>query len=181
VGAVVSVRKSINEKMRHKVFASDNYSCRACGFTDDYGFGLACDHIVPVAAGGVYEFDNYQCLCATCNQIKKDKVAKILLKRTRFDTSISYQDAMIQINGRRQVFFKSIYGENKGWFGRRDKTLELIEKSKLLGHQRIRLGGAIASTFGLRKQVLDVAPYIKDYQHLVVVATPATIACALAY
>lgn len=177
----MTTRKSINDKVRHKVFAADNYSCRACGFTDDYGFGLACDHIVPVAAGGEYTFSNYQCLCATCNLIKKDKPAKTLERRTQFDGNISYNKAMQQINERRQVFFKSIYGENKGWFGRRDKTIELIDKDKLLNHQRVRLGGAIACTFGLRKQVLDVDPYKERYKHLVMIATPATIQCELAY
>jgi len=41
--------------------------CVHCGTDDDK---LVIDHILPIAKGGLSQFDNLQLLCAVCNQIK---------------------------------------------------------------------------------------------------------------
>ena len=40
--------------------------CLNCADTDN----LAIDHILPIAKGGLSQFDNLQLLCAECNRIK---------------------------------------------------------------------------------------------------------------
>lgn len=40
--------------------------CANCGGDEE----LVLDHIVPIAKGGLSEFDNLQLLCAVCNRIK---------------------------------------------------------------------------------------------------------------
>lgn len=62
-----------------KVFERDGWRCRACGCDaprrlrgslDDNAPEL--DHVVPLAAGGEHTYDNTQCLCRLCNQLKSD-------------------------------------------------------------------------------------------------------------
>ena len=67
-------RAKITEKKKHAVFQLDNYTCRACGFYDEYGFGLTVDHIVPVKLGGENNYENLQCLCQFCNLTKGAEV-----------------------------------------------------------------------------------------------------------
>ncbi len=40
--------------------------CANCASTEN----LAIDHIVPIAKGGLSQYENLQLLCATCNRIK---------------------------------------------------------------------------------------------------------------
>lgn len=62
------------------IFKRDNWTCQGCGFytpsrlrgsINDYAPEL--DHIVPLSKGGSHTWDNLQCLCRACNQIKSDK------------------------------------------------------------------------------------------------------------
>jgi 5-methylcytosine-specific restriction endonuclease McrA len=41
-------------------------SCLNCGADSN----LVIDHIVPIAKGGLSEFDNLQLLCESCNRLK---------------------------------------------------------------------------------------------------------------
>lgn len=40
--------------------------CANCGVEEN----LALDHVIPVAKGGLSQFDNIQLLCAECNRLK---------------------------------------------------------------------------------------------------------------
>ena len=49
-----------------KLIADYGKNCLHCGVTEN----LVIDHIVPIAKGGLSEFENLQLLCTTCNRIK---------------------------------------------------------------------------------------------------------------
>jgi 5-methylcytosine-specific restriction endonuclease McrA len=68
-------KAKISDKVRAAVLARDNHICRACGFggSVNFAFALACDHILPEAAGGKATLDNLQTLCAACNTAKGDR------------------------------------------------------------------------------------------------------------
>lgn len=97
-------RAKINERKKHKVFFRDNYTCRACGFFDTYGFGLVLDHITAHADGGTDDIENLQCLCSTCNLIKSNKEAPALSIRNPYAKNINYGMVMGFINKNRQDF-----------------------------------------------------------------------------
>ena len=55
-------------KARAAVLHRDGYKCWRCGGVTD----LQVDHIVPVTGGGdLFDEDNMQCLCGTCNRGKR--------------------------------------------------------------------------------------------------------------
>lgn len=178
-------RKKITDTMRHQVYAADNYTCRVCGFTDEYGHGLTVDHIQPLAKGGTNTKDNFQCLCQTCNAFKSANKIGPLERRFRIDVSVPYADAMAIISERRKDFYRSIYPRNSGWFKRMEQTLHLVkvieEGGELAAHQLKRLREALECTFKLRKTLLDVTPFLSKYKALVKASTPATQYCAFAY
>lgn len=58
-----SGRTAIPRPLRKAVFERDAYRCQMCGDHKD----LHIDHVIPVVAGGLDEFDNLQTLCQTCN------------------------------------------------------------------------------------------------------------------
>ena len=174
-------RAKINERKKHQVFFRDNYTCRACGFFDTYGFGLVLDHITAHADGGTDDIENLQCLCSTCNLIKSNKDAPVLAIRNHFPKSASYGLVMSFINENRQDFFKHIYPRSKGWFNRKEKTLALLDLGEWKPAQRKRLGEAMAKTFGYKKTFLDIESKLGAYRCLVDIATPATQECELAY
>ena len=174
-------RDKITDRKKHKIMFRDNYTCRACSFFDTYGHGLCLDHIQAFADGGTYDCENMQCLCTTCNLIKSNKKAPALKIRTPLAVGIPYGIAVNIINERRQEFFKTIYPRSKGWFERKEKTLELIDLGVWKPAQRKRLGEAIRVTLGKRKCVLAIEAELTNYRNLVAIATPATIQCDLAY
>lgn len=88
---------SIRSQFKFFVFYRDNFECKTCGirgthvmkwkdrgdpihFHHDvcayYGgkwIMLTKDHIQPISKGGSRSsFDNHQCMCYTCNQLKAD-------------------------------------------------------------------------------------------------------------
>jgi 5-methylcytosine-specific restriction endonuclease McrA len=67
-------RRSFTNKQRDQIFARDNYTCRACGYDNPFGEGLATDHVFPWALGGRTSVENGMTLCNTCNSAKKDLV-----------------------------------------------------------------------------------------------------------
>jgi len=67
---------------KRAVFIRDNFTCQACGAKPMISRGsfeipnvhqLHCDHIKPVARGGLTETDNLQTLCENCNLRKGTK------------------------------------------------------------------------------------------------------------
>ncbi len=60
-------RPNIPADMRSAVMVRDNFRCGYCG-QDDGPFD--CDHIIPVAQGGVTAPDNLLCACQACNRSK---------------------------------------------------------------------------------------------------------------
>jgi len=64
---------------RKAIFERDNYTCRACGYDNEFGRDLEADHIHPQALGGADTLENGQCLCRTCNNAK-DKLIMPSLK-----------------------------------------------------------------------------------------------------
>lgn len=57
--------------IRERIFQRDNYTCSYCGA---HGVKLECDHIVPVARGGLHEDSNLTTACRACNRSKRDKL-----------------------------------------------------------------------------------------------------------
>jgi len=53
------------------VFKRDGYACTYCG---DEPETLHCDHIIPLARGGLNEFDNLTAACPPCNLDKGSKL-----------------------------------------------------------------------------------------------------------
>ena len=64
---------AFTETTRQAIFKRDNFTCRACGYSNEYGRYLEPDHIHPQALGGLDTVENGQCLCGTCN-VSKGKV-----------------------------------------------------------------------------------------------------------
>lgn len=58
-------------KIRAEVFARDDFTCRYCG---ERGKRLECDHVVPVARGGITAMSNLATACFGCNRSKRDKL-----------------------------------------------------------------------------------------------------------
>ena len=67
------------ETTRQAIFNRDNHTCRACGYSNEYGFGLHADHVQAQILGGADTLEHGQCLCITCN-ISKGKVVMPSLK-----------------------------------------------------------------------------------------------------
>jgi len=61
--------RGINQKLRHKIYKRDNYTCVLCGAKPP----LHIDHIIPVNLGGNNNPNNLQTLCIRCNLKKSDK------------------------------------------------------------------------------------------------------------
>lgn len=53
--------------LRSIVFERDDFTCRYCGAR---GGKLECDHVIPVARGGVTELHNLVTACRPCNRSK---------------------------------------------------------------------------------------------------------------
>lgn len=59
-------RKAIPERVRTAIYERDEYSCIACGATEN----LSLDHIYPHSRGGSDEPENLQTMCRKCNSRK---------------------------------------------------------------------------------------------------------------
>lgn len=57
--------------IRNRVFKRDDYTCQYCG---ERGKKLECDHVIPVARGGLHDDDNLVTACFACNRSKRDKL-----------------------------------------------------------------------------------------------------------
>lgn len=61
--------RSVNLRLRWKVFQRDKYRCKVCGRRAG-DFELQVDHIIPWSKGGRTELENLRLLCWDCNQGK---------------------------------------------------------------------------------------------------------------
>lgn len=65
----------------NRLYERDNGICKICGkkiyFTDNPNDNNypSIDHIIPLAKGGLHQWDNVQLACRICNTIKRDKEA----------------------------------------------------------------------------------------------------------
>lgn len=66
--------RDINNRLRFKVLARDNFKCCACGASPAItpGVLLHVDHITPWSKGGETEINNLRTLCSKCNFGKGD-------------------------------------------------------------------------------------------------------------
>ena len=58
------------KKTRDRFFRRDNYTCGYCGA---FGVRLECDHIHPIALGGLNDDANLITACFACNRSKHSK------------------------------------------------------------------------------------------------------------
>jgi hypothetical protein len=83
---LVKFRKSIEgqralmtSKLREKIKARDNYTCKSCGLSinEEKNLLLEIDHIIPLSKGGITSENNLQTLCWRCNRSKGSKIQAI--------------------------------------------------------------------------------------------------------
>lgn len=64
-------RRCFTPKERRDIYLRDRGVCGICGnFVAPDNFSI--DHIIPISKGGTYDYDNLQCCCKKCNQLKDD-------------------------------------------------------------------------------------------------------------
>jgi len=65
----VSRSRTVNEKIRLRVFKRDNYACVICGKSPatHRGITLHLDHKIPYSKGGESSLENLRTLCNKCN------------------------------------------------------------------------------------------------------------------
>lgn len=64
-------RRIFTPAERKYVYIRDKGTCQICGkFVPPDKFTI--DHIIPISKGGTYDYDNLQCCCRKCNQLKAD-------------------------------------------------------------------------------------------------------------
>ena len=66
-------RRCFTSKERSEIYIRDKGRCGICGkFIPLNEFTI--DHIVPISKGGTYNYDNLQCCCFKCNQLKSNEM-----------------------------------------------------------------------------------------------------------
>lgn len=66
-------RRCFTSKERSEIYIRDKGRCGICGeFIPLNEFTI--DHIVPISKGGTYDYDNLQCCCFKCNQLKSNEM-----------------------------------------------------------------------------------------------------------
>lgn len=70
-------RALMTRKLREKIKARDNYTCKICGnsIEKEPNLLLEIDHVIPVSKGGLTTEDNLQTLCWRCNRSKGAKIS----------------------------------------------------------------------------------------------------------
>lgn|GEM_PF-367798 len=65
--------RSVPKRLRWRVFARDNFTCRGCGRSPaKHGVVLEADHVVAWTNGGETVLENLQTLCEVCNSGKSN-------------------------------------------------------------------------------------------------------------
>ena len=83
-------RRNFTERERRDIYIRDKGICGICGrFIPPDCFTI--DHIIPISKGGTYDYDNLQCCCKKCNQLKDDALPddffKVILDVVDFQIS----------------------------------------------------------------------------------------------
>lgn len=83
-------RRNFTERERRDIYIRDKGTCGICGrFVPPDCFTI--DHIIPISKGGTYDYDNLQCCCKKCNQLKDDALPddffKVILDVVDFQVS----------------------------------------------------------------------------------------------
>ena len=66
-------RRCFTSKERSEIYIRDKGRCGICGeFIPLNEFTI--DHIIPISKGGTYDYDNLQCCCFKCNQLKSNEM-----------------------------------------------------------------------------------------------------------
>lgn len=68
------------KELRNEVFVRDNFTCTYCGVSD---VKLECDHVTPVALGGLHTIENLTTACLPCNRSKGAKSLEKWLSEVR--------------------------------------------------------------------------------------------------
>ena len=87
---VKTPRRNFTEQERRDIYIRDKGTCGICGrFVPPDCFTI--DHIIPISKGGTYDYDNLQCCCKKCNQLKDDALPddffKVILDVVDFQVS----------------------------------------------------------------------------------------------
>ena len=73
-------RKVIPSDKRRQVYNKNQGRCVICGkFVEFDNFTI--DHIIPLSKGGTNQYENLQCTCKTCNQLKQDILPEDLFEK----------------------------------------------------------------------------------------------------
>ena len=65
-------RRCFTSKERSEIYIRDKGRCGICGeFIPLNEFTI--DHIIPISKRGTYDYDNLQCCCFKCNQLKSNE------------------------------------------------------------------------------------------------------------
>lgn len=68
---------SVGKTRRFEVFKRDGFQCTYCGKAPPEVV-LECDHVNPVAAGGLDDINNLTTACFDCNRGKRDKLLSVI-------------------------------------------------------------------------------------------------------
>lgn len=87
---VKTPRRNFTERERRDIYIRDKGICGiCCRFIPPDCFTI--DHIIPISKGGTYDYDNLQCCCKKCNQLKDDALPddffKVILDVVDFQIS----------------------------------------------------------------------------------------------
>ena len=75
---VAQERAKLSDSLRYDILCRDGFRCQICGATQQDGYKLHVDHIVPVSKGGRTEPGNLRTLCERCNMGKSDKIERVM-------------------------------------------------------------------------------------------------------
>ena len=117
---------AFTEKTRKAILKRDNFTCRACGYSNEYGRDLEADHIYPQILGGADTLENGQCLCRTCNG-SKGKVAMPSL-RIRKPMNIDSKAEFDRVVFDNQQVFKATIQDVKHGIKRSKRGKKILPK-----------------------------------------------------
>ena len=107
-------RRNFTEHERRDIYIRDKWICGICGrFVPPDCFTI--DHIIPISKGGTYDYDNLQCCCKKCNQLKDDALPddffKVILDVVDFQISGKNNKKMKK--GLKKLYKKACSSEKK--------------------------------------------------------------------
>lgn len=111
---VKTPRRNFTEHERRDIYIRDKGICGICGrFVPPDCFTI--DHIIPISKGGTYDYDNLQCCCKKCNQLKDDALPddffKVILDVVDFQISGKNNKKMKK--GLKKLYKKACSSEKK--------------------------------------------------------------------